>query len=176
MILEGKSILLRSLERRDEERFLRIAREPAIARLLPDGSDSTALPGAFDALLGERAEAHAGNPRAACTFAVTLPGKDELIGMVRVSEQTELNVMQMTYFVSEAHKGCGYTKEAVNLLSDWLLKQSDLPYLVLLADQSDASACRLAEKCGFSLYEKRMTVGHCLPGMRGDVYYYYRKY
>jgi ribosomal-protein-alanine N-acetyltransferase len=171
MILEGKSVLLRPLERRDEENLLRIAREPAIAKYMPDWSEGKERPEDYDALLA--AEDDEG---AARIFAVTLPGKDELIGMVRVGENPDLNEAELTYFMSEAYKGCGYTKEAVSLLSDWCLRRPDLPYLILLADESNASACRLAEKCGFALYEKRVTVGHRLPGMLGDVYYYYRKY
>lgn len=47
---------------------------------------------------------------------------------------------------------------------------------MLAVDENNASAARLAEKCGFTLSERRITVSHRLLGMTGDTYLYFRKY
>lgn len=170
MRIEGKHIVIRSLERKDAPNLLCVAHEPSSAKLLPDWSeDRKTAEDYFDLIDSQQL-------RSGVYYAIVLPAKDELMGMVGLRENAELNEIELVYFLSDAYKGCGYTKEAVALLSDWCIKHHDLPYLVYVADESNASAGRLVEKCGFALYEQRVTVSHRMPGMHGDHYYYFRKY
>lgn len=53
---------------------------------------------------------------------------------------------------------------------------SDIDYLVLTIDCANTPSCRLAETCGFELFEKRTPIGHIQPNMESDSYFYYRKY
>ena len=76
----------------------------------------------------------------------------------------------------DACRGRGYTKEAVTLASDAFLRCEGLPYLILTAADGDGPAFRVAEKCGFLLYERRVRVGRRLTGMPGEAYAYFRKY
>ena len=46
----------------------------------------------------------------------------------------------------------------------------------LTAADGDGPAFRVAEKCGFLLYERRVRVGRRLTGMPGEAYAYFRKY
>ena len=40
---------------------------------------------------------------------------------------------------------------------------SDLSYLILTIDCANTPSCKLAEKCGFELFEKRTPIGHKQP-------------
>ena len=48
--------------------------------------------------------------------------------------------------------------------------------MILTIDSATTPSCRLAEKCGFPLFEKRTPIGHVQPNMVSDSYYYYRIY
>jgi RimJ/RimL family protein N-acetyltransferase len=43
-------------------------------------------------------------------------------------------------------------------------------------DCANIPSCKLAEKCGFELFEKRTPIGHVQPNTESDSYYYYRLY
>ena len=165
MILEGKTIDLRPLEIRDAEALLSFCKEPGIARYNPFWAE------------GETKEDYAQlieSTRDA--YAIVRKGEDTPIGVVGFEINVDLNETALYFFLSDACKGMGYTKEAVTLLSDWCLKETDNKYLILVVPASHASEGRMAEKCGFMLYEKRVTIGHTLAGLTEDTYYYYRKF
>lgn len=61
-------------------------------------------------------------------------------------------------------------------LFDWCMSVCDLPYLILTIDCANTASCRVAEKAGFTCFEKRMPIGHRQPNMVSDSYFYYRKY
>ena len=41
---------------------------------------------------------------------------------------------------------------------------------------ANEASCRVAERAGFELFEKRYPISHKQPNMESDCYYYYRKY
>lgn len=41
---------------------------------------------------------------------------------------------------------------------------------------AEGPSCRLAKKCGFTLFEKRLPLGHKQSNIVSDSYYYYRLY
>ena len=107
---------------------------------------------------------------------IVLKEQGTVLGAIALNEHPDLHEKQIVYFLSEAYKGCGYTKEAVKALSDEALKCKDIPYVIIVADDGNASQQRVAEKTGFGLYEKRVSVAERLSGVTGDVYLYFRKY
>ena len=60
-------------------------------------------------------------------------------------------------------------------LFDWCMEVSSLNYMILTIDCANAASCRVAEKSGFALFEKRTPIGHIQPNMVSDSYLYYRK-
>ena len=103
-------------------------------------------------------------------------GDGEIVGLVGVGEHPDLFETELVYGLLDACRGRGYTKEAVTLASDAFLRCEGLPYLILTAADGDGPAFRVAEKCGFLLYERRVRVGRRLTGMPGEAYAYFRKY
>lgn len=151
MNLEGKNIVIREAEAQDLEALRVIAQEPSVRRYF-------------------------GEEDLAGMQVIALKDKGTVLGGIALREQPDLHEQQIVYFLSDAFKGCGYTKEAVSLLSDEALKRKDIPYLIIVADDGNASAQRVAEKCGFGLYERRVSVAGRLTGLTGDAYLYFRKY
>ena len=145
----------------------RIAHEAPIEKFVPQLSDGLNAPEDYLPLI----EKQDGS-----LYAIARKDNDELIGAIGVQLHPDLNEKALIYCTSDACKGMGFTKEAVTLFTDWALRNADTPYLVLAVDENNASAARLAEKCGFTLSERRVTVSHRLLGMTGDTYLYFRKY
>ena len=109
-------------------------------------------------------------------YAIALPDNDTMIGMVGVGLEDTLNEVEVAYFMSEQYQRHGYTKEAIDALTEWCFRVSDIPYLILTIDVANEPSCKLALKCGFELFEKRTPIGHKQPNMESDSYYYFRKY
>lgn len=96
--------------------------------------------------------------------------------MVGMGLEETVNEVEMAYFMCERYQRRGYARQAVEALAGWCFSASDLPYLILTVDCANLPSCKLAEKCGFELFEKRMPIGHAQPNMESDSYYYYRLY
>ena len=109
-------------------------------------------------------------------YAVALKDSDLLIGVVGMGLEDTLNEVGMAYFMDEAHQGKGYATESLMALFDWCMAVSSLNYMILTIDCVNAASCRVAEKSGFMLFEKRTPIGHIQPNMVSDSYFYYRKY
>ena len=109
-------------------------------------------------------------------YAIALKDSDEMIGMVGVGLEETLNEVEIAYFMSEKYQRRGYTKKAVDVLLDWCFEVSDKKYVIATIDCANTASCRLAEKCGFELFEKRTPMGHVQPNMESDSYYYFRYY
>ena len=73
-------------------------------------------------------------------------------------------------------QGHGYATEALMALFDWCMEVSDLKYMILTIDCVNEASCKVAERAGFELFEKRYPINHKQPNMESDCYYYYRKY
>ena len=64
-------------------------------------------------------------------------------------DKDTINEVEMAYFLDEDYQGKGYANEAL---------------------------CKVVERAGFELFEKRTPIGHKQPNMESDSYFYYRKY
>lgn len=53
---------------------------------------------------------------------------------------------------------------------DWHQTQKDS------IDCANEASCKVVERAGFELFEKRYPINHNQPNMESDCYYYYRKY
>ena len=78
-----------------------------------------------------------------------------------------------------------WQKNVVRFMKDWSEHSPspesfhgyiDLPYLILTIDVANATSCKVAQKAGFELFEKRTPISHKQPNMESNSYFYYRKY
>ena len=177
MKLDIGDIVIREFEYRDMEVLFQIVNEENIVRFMKDWSEHKDHGESFRPFIEwvqvqYKQESIAENKR----YAVVLKDTDELIGMVGMGLEDTLNEVEMAYFMSEKHQRKGYTVKAVKALAEYCFQHSEIPYLILTIDSANTASCRLADKCGFELFEKRIPVGHRQPNMESDSYYYYRKY
>lgn len=167
-------VLIRYFDRDDCENLFRIVREEDIRRFMADWSEGRTSPQDYcDWIDTFRTDSADFNLRRA--YAVALPGTNEMIGMAAIGVKDALREVEIAYFMSEAHRHRGYTREAVNALVDWSFRASDLKYVILTANCANIPSNRFAVKCGFELLEKRTPMEHGQP-IEGKSYFYYRKY
>lgn len=177
MRIETKHVIIRDFERKDAENLYKIVRERDILRFMPDWAESSNTPQDYyrfsDWLQTQKDSTDVYESK---RYAIALPHSNEMIGMVGMGLEDTVNEVEVAYFMSEKYQRNGYTVEAVNALVVWCFNVSDIKYLILTIDCANIPSCRLAEKCGFELFEKRTPIGHKQPNMESDSYFYYRKY
>ena len=160
MLLNLNDIIIRDFERKDAELLYGIVREKNIVRFMRDWSDNCPnvedLYGFIDWLQTQKDSTNVYENK---RYAIALSETDELIGMVGMGKEDTLNEVEAAYFMSEKHQRKGYAKRAVEVLSKWCFEVSDIPYLILTIDCANEPSCKLAEKCGFELFEKRTPIG-----------------
>lgn len=173
MYIELNHIVIRDFERKDTDLLRGIVHEKDIVRFMKDWSENAQNPenlyGFIDWLQTQKESTNIYENK---RYAIALKKSDELIGMVGMGLEDTLHEVEVAYFMSEYHQRKGYTMQAVKALINWCFQVSDIPYLISTIDYANAPSCRLAEKCGFELFEKRTPMGHIQPNMESDSYYY----
>lgn len=177
MHIETDELVIRDFQRKDAEALYRIVREKEIVRFMKDWSEHAEKPeDYYEYIDWLQTKSESTDVRENKRYAVALKATDELIGMVGMGLEDTVNEVEVAYFMSEKYQRRGYTKAAVTVLTRWCFQVSDIPYLILTIDCANEPSCKLAEKCGFTLFEKRTPMGHVQPNMESDSYYYFRLY
>ena len=177
MRIDLGDIMIRDFERKDAVRLHKIVREKEIYRFMRDWTENAPTPehfyGFFNWLQTQKDSVDVYENK---RYAIALKENDELIGMVGMGLEETLNEVEVAYFMCEQYQRRGYTKKAVDALVKWCFTVSELPYLILTIDCVNTPSCKLAERCGFELFEKRTPISHAQPNMVSDSYFYYRRY
>ena len=177
MYISTPNVIIRDFEKSDAENLCRIVREDNILRFMPDWSENRTFPeeyyGFIDWMQSQKNSTDVYKNK---RYVISRAGTNEMIGMVGMGLEDTLNEVEVAYFMSEQYQRNGYTREAVNELVKWCFQVSDIPYLILTIDIANGASCKLADACGFELFERRMPLGHKQPNMESDSYFYYRKY
>lgn len=177
MYIELKDIIIRDFARKDVVLLHAIVREKEILRFMKDWSENSRNPenlyGFIDWLQTQKESTNVFENK---RYAIALKTSDEVIGMVGMGLEDTLNEVEVAYFMSERYQRKGYTIQAVKALVGWCFQVSDIPYLILTIDCANLPSCKVAEKCGFELFEKRTPMGHLQPNMESDSYFYFRIY
>ena len=177
MKIETERLVIRDLEQKDKEQLFRIVWQKDVVRFMRDWSEN--IPSAeslTDYVAWHQTQRDSTDVYECKRYAVALKDSDLLIGVVGMGPEDTLNEVGMAYFMDEAHQGKGYATESLMALFDWCMAVSSLNYMILTIDCANAASCRVAEKSGFMLFEKRTPIGHIQPNMVSDSYFYYRKY
>lgn len=177
MHIELNDIVIRDFERKDAELLHAIVREKEIIRFMKDWSENSQNPeNLYRFIDWLQTQKESTNVYENKRYAIALKKSDELIGMVGMGLEDTINEVAVAYFMSGCYQRKGYATQAVTSFADWCFQVSDIPYLILTIDCANMPSCKLAEKCGFELFEKRTPIGHIQPNMESDSYFYYRLY
>ena len=177
MHIETPRLIIRDLEQEDKEQLFRIVWQKNFVRFMKDWSENSPEPESFRGYIDwHQSQKNSKDVYENKRYAVALKENNLLIGMVGMGLEDTLNEVEMAYFMDEAYQGNGYATEALNGLFEWCMDVSELPYMILTIDCANEASCRVAQKAGFELFEKRTPIGHKQPNMVSDSYYYYRRY
>ena len=177
MYIKTERLIIRDFKRGDEEQLYKIVWQKDVVRFMKDWSEHSPSPEAFHGYIDwHQSQKNSTDVYENKRYAITLPDSDLLIGAVGMGLEDTINEVEMAYFIDEAYQGKGYATEALIALFDWCMSVSNLPYLILTIDAMNTASCRVAEKAGFELFEKRTPISHKQPNMVSDSYFYYRKY
>lgn len=177
MYIETERLVIRDLEHKDAKQLFKIVWQEGVVRFMKDWSENSPSEESFKGYIDwHQTQKESADVYECKRYAITLKGEDLLIGTVGMGLEDTINEVEMAYFLDESYQGKGYATEALIALTDWCMKVSDLPYLVLTIDCANEASCRVAERAGFELFEKRTPIGHKQPNMESDSYFYYRKY
>lgn len=131
MRIETERLVIRDLERKDQEQLYKIVWQKNVVRFMRDWSENSPSPESFDGYVDWHQTQKDSTDVYECKrYAITLKNEDMLIGTV----------------------GMGFE------------------------DTVNEASCKVAERAGFELFEKRYPINHKQPNMESDCYYYYRKY
>ncbi|WP_167956131.1 GNAT family N-acetyltransferase [Anaerosporobacter faecicola] len=177
MYIETERLIIRDLERKDAVRLYDIVWQRNVVRFMKDWSENGPSPEAFwDYIDWHQTKKNSKDVYENKRYAITLKQEDFMIGSVGMGVEDTLNEVEMAYFLDDAYQGNGYATEALGALFDWCMSVSDLPYMILTIDCANEASCKVAERAGFELFEKRTPINHKQPNMESESYYYYRKY
>ncbi len=177
MRIETSRLVVRDFNRVDAENLYRIVREKDILRFMPDWAEIGESPQEYFRYIDwHQSHVDSTDIYENKRYVIALADTDEMIGMAGMGLEATLNEVEIAYFMSEEYQRKGYTEEAVNELVNWCFSVSNIKYLILTIDCVNVASCKLAEKCGFELFEKRTPISHKQPNMESDSYFYYRKY
>lgn len=177
MKLLNDSIVIRDFTRKDAEALHQIIHQQEVLRFMRDWAENNPTPESLYSFIDRmQRKKDSTDVYENKRYAVALSETDHLIGMVGMGLEDTLGEVEVAYFMDQAYQRKGYTHKAVEALVEWCFAVSDIPYLILTIDCANTASCKLAEKCGFSLFEKRTPIDHKQPNMISDSYYYYRRY
>ena len=177
MRIETERLIIRDLEQKDKEQLFKIVWQKDVVRFMRDWSENSPNAESFTGYIDWHQTQKDSTDMYECKrYAVALKENDLLIGVVGMGLEDTVNEVEMAYFIDEEYRGNGYAPESLAALFDWCMEVSTLDYLILTIDCANIASCKVAEKSGFELFEKRTPIGHKQPNMISDSYYYYRKY
>ena len=177
MYIETERLVIRDLEHKDAKQLFKIVWQEDVVRFMKDWSENSPSEESFTGYIDwHQTQKESIDVYECKRYAITLKGEDTLIGAVGMGLEETINEVEMAYFLDEGYQGNGYATEALIALTDWCMKVSDVPYFVLTIGCANEASCRVAERAGFELFEKRTPIGHKQPNMESDSYFYYRKY
>lgn len=177
MHIETDRLIIRDFEHKDSTQLFKIVWQKNMLRFMKDWSENSPLPEAFKGYIDwHQTQKDSTDIYENKRYAVVLKENNTLIGSVGMGLEDTVNEVEMAYFLDEAYQGKGYATEALKALFDWCISVSDIPYLILTIDCANEASCKVAERAGFELFEKRTPISHKQPNMESDSYFYYRKY
>lgn len=177
MHIETDRLIIRDLIHQDAAQLYKIVWQDGVVRFMRDWSENSPSPESFAGYISwHQTQTESTDVYESKRYAITLRGDNLLIGVVGMGMEETLNEVELAYFIDEEYQGNGYAAEALQALFSWCMSVSQLPYMILTIDCANKASCRVAEKAGFQLFERRTPIGHTQPNMVSDSYYYYRKY
>lgn len=89
-------------------------------------------------------------------YAVQLKHSETVIGSVGCSYYEDLGKVGITYFIDSNYRNQGYASEAVKAYLQYFFQHYDIHEIIATVRESNISSCKVIEKSGFRLLERKM--------------------
>ena len=95
----------------------------------------------------------------------------KFLGTVGAGQHDDLHETEIFYHLLPESQGHGYATEAAKAVTEWALKNYDIPYIIGTAGVENTASQRVLERCGYALIDTRTLLVH-VTGERYDFKYY----
>ena len=96
---------------------------------------------------------------------------NKLIGTVGAGRHDDLHEPEIFYFLLPEYRGHGFVTEAVSAVTEWALKNYNIPYLIGTVSVDNIKSQHVLERCGYQYIDTRSLLVH-IKGERYDFKYY----
>lgn len=112
--------------------------------------------------------------RGVMCFGVFEKSDGRILGAAGAGEHDDLHEPEIFYSMLKEERCRGYATEACRVVTEWILGNFDIPYIIGTVSMDNAPSRRVIEKSGYEFIEER----HLLVHITGESYdfRYYRKY
>ena len=108
-------------------------------------------------------------------YAIENRESSEVMGCVTFGKNNMLNEYEIGWMMLKKHTKKGYASEAAQAYAEYFCATYGVDYLIVVMDVDNPASYKVAEKCGFKLFEKRTVYDYSLNRYSDD-YYYFRRY
>ncbi len=169
MRLETERLIIRTFEESDLPAFERLLDIPEVPGW------TMQKPRALDFLRWQIANYAAMDiVRGAVCFGVFQKETGRILGAAGAGEHDDLHEPEIFYQLLPEARGKGYATEVARAVTEWALRDYDIPYLIGTAAVDNVPSQRVLERCGYQYIDTRTLLVH----IEGKAYSfrYYRRY
>ena len=105
------------------------------------------------------------------SFGIFEKATGKLMGTVGAGKHDDLNEPEIFYYLSAEYRGYGFASEAVKAVTEWALKNYNIPYLIGTVAVDNVKSQHVLERCGYQFIAIRSLVVHA-TNERFDFKYY----
>lgn len=154
MNIETQRLVIRDLQSGDEKSFAEMASDGSLNDI---GFDKNCNEWIGEWIVEAQKFSARNNPGMDyLAYTVVLKETNVVIGSVGCSYYEDLKETGITYFVGAQYRGKGYAVEAVQAYVKYFFEHYDLQKLIATIREENVSSCKVVEKSGFVLTEKKL--------------------
>jgi len=101
---------------------------------------------------------------------------DNILGAVGAGKHDELNETEILYNLLPSERGNGYATEAAKIITEWAIKNYDIPYIIGTTEVENIKSQKVLEKCRYEYINEQTLLVHITNERCKFKYYrYYKK-
>jgi RimJ/RimL family protein N-acetyltransferase len=102
--------------------------------------------------------------------------KNKILGAVGAGKHDDLEETEIFYNLLPVERGNGYATEAVEKITEWAIKNYQIPYIIGTTGIENIKSQKILERCGYEFIDERILLVHITNEKYKFKYYkYYKK-